>query len=105
MVAGDVLDAQLKVGGRWLPAAVAVPLAFIRNLVLGWFATLHFFEHDYVAPAYVLVTRRATSLSVGRIPAGRRYAEQLDVLKVVRRTMQDLEEDAFLRHWQLGRRT
>ena len=96
--ARQVFDARLKVGGRRLPAAVVVPLAFVRNLVLGWFG-----GGDWVAPAYVLVTRRASGLPVARIPAGSDYNEQLDVLEAVQQTLDDLDEDGFLARWEVSR--
>lgn len=95
--ARDAFDVRLKVGGRRLPAAVVVPLVSIRNLLLGVFG-----GGDWVAPAYVLVTRRGSGLPVGRIPAASGYSEQLDVLEAVQRTLEDFDEEGFLRRWELG---
>jgi hypothetical protein len=96
-LAREVFDARLKIGGRRLPAAVVVPLAFIRNLLLGLLS-----GGDWVAPGYVLVTWRASGIEVGRIPAGSGYSEQLDVLEVVQRTLDELDEEEFLARWALG---
>lgn len=96
--ARQVFDAKLKVGGRRLPAAVVVPLAFVRNLLLGWLG-----GGDWVAPAYVLVTRRASGVPVGRIPAGSGYNEQLDALEAVQQTLDELDEEDFLSRWGLNR--
>lgn len=96
--ARQVYDVRLKVGGRRLPAGVVVPLAFVRNLFLGWLG-----GGDWVAPAYVLVTRRPSGVPVGRIPAGSGYSEQLDVLEAVQRTLHELDEEAFLARWELDR--
>jgi len=77
---------------------VVVPLAFVRNLFLGWLG-----GGDWVAPAYVLVSRRASGVAVGRIPAGSGYNEQLDALQAVQRTLDELDEEGFLARWELNR--
>jgi hypothetical protein len=96
-LAREFFDVRLKVGGRRLPAAVVVPAAFIRNLLLGFLV-----GGDWVAPAYVLVTRQGSGRPVGRIAAGSGYAEQLDVLEAVQRTLDELDEEGFLARWELG---
>lgn len=95
--AGEVFDARLKVGGRRLPAGVVVPLAFMENLLLGVFG-----GSDRVAPAYVLVTRLADGMPVGRIHAGSGYSGQLDLLEAVQRSIEELDEDDFVARWELG---
>jgi hypothetical protein len=97
LLAREVFNVRLKVGGRRLPAAVVVPVAFIRNLLLGYLG-----GGQWVAPAYVLVTRRSNGSSEGRIAAGSGYSEQLDVLEAVQRTLNELDEDGFLERWELG---
>ena len=88
---------RLRVGGRWVPPAVVVPLAFIRVLFVGFLG-----GGDWVAPAYVLVTRRADGRPIGRIHAGSGYTGQLDVLEAVQASLKELDADDFLTRWDLG---
>ena len=75
-----------------------MPLALVRNVLLGFLG-----GGDWVAPAYVLVTRSASGLPVGRVPAGSGYDDQLDVLEAVQRTLNELDDDGFLAYWELDR--
>lgn len=94
--AHQVFEARLKVGGRRLPAGAVVPLAFVRNLFLGWLG-----GGGWVAPAYVLVTRLGSGVPVGRIPAGSGYSEQLDALEAVQQSLAECDEEGFLARWEL----
>ncbi len=90
-------ETHLRVGGR-VPNWLLVPIAFVRNLAVGWLGL----SGDWVAPATIEVVRRSDGTSVGRTAAGSGYYEQVDLLATVRRSLESDSKTGFLAAWHLS---
>lgn len=97
--ASTVFGARLRVRGR-LPEVLLVPLAFIRNAVIGALGL----GGDRVAPAQVEVFRLSDGALVGGIPAGSGYQEQTELLDAVQRALGTRSTTDFLEAWGLNDR-
>ncbi len=97
-LADDLFTARLQVG-RFLPLPLQVPIVLVRQLI----GSLVFQSVDtYVAPAWVIVTRKDDGSRVGRIPAGREYGVGDELLRLVQDSMRRLDPDAFFSRYHLG---
>ena len=87
--------------GRWLPTVLVVPLALVRNFLLGlippWMADTQ------VAPQYVLVTRSSDAVVVARVFAGRDFGDGEVLLEAMSRSLAELTPDQFLETWHATR--
>ena len=99
--ASDVYELRLRLG-RFLPRAVVVPLAFVRNFVVA-LVTEGASSGDAVAPQWVLVTRKVDGVLVGRVRAGRDFGDGENLLAAMSKALTELSPDEFLEAWHVSR--
>ncbi len=93
--AADVFSAHLQVG-RWLKDPLLAIVVVLRNLPLV-IVTLGFWDGTgLLAPAWVVVLRRADGTVVRKIPAGRAEGAGEEELAAVQADLQSLDVHAFL---------
>ncbi len=96
--AGDVFEVRLQVGrvlrGPLLAVAVALRVIVVSLLTASW-------AGDWLAPAWVVVSRKGTREVVGRISAGREPGAGERLLDEVQASMSDKTVGEFLHRWDL----
>ncbi len=96
--AGDVFEVRLQVGrvlrGPLLAVAVALRVIVVSLLTASW-------AGGWLAPAWVVVSRKGTGEVVGRLSAGREPGAGEALLDEVQASMCDKTVEEFLRRWDL----
>ncbi|MCW2543478.1 MAG: hypothetical protein JWM40_1030 [Frankiales bacterium] len=99
-LAAEEYAARLQVG-RLLTGSALSAVVAVRNLATG-LVSGGLADIDAVAPAWVVVSRRADGKEVGRLTAGREAGAGEGLLASVTESMQQLSPQEFLLQWHLG---